>query len=51
MLKDIRKMYQVRLRSLGTSEDSIKSVNVTRLKEDILEQVPELCEKRDGKYV
>ena len=48
---NIRKMYQGRLRRLGASDNSNKSVNVTRLKDEFLDQIPGLCEKRDGKRV
>ena len=51
MLKDIRQIYQERLSILGLSKDFIRNVNVTRLKEDILEQMPGLCKKKDGKFV
>ena len=44
-------MYQNRLKTLGASEIMIQNVNVTRMKEDLLEQVPGICEQRDGKYV
>ena len=51
MLKDIRQIYQEHLSILGLRKDIIQNVNVTRLKEDILEQMPGLCEKKDGKFV
>ena len=51
MLKDIRQIYQEHLSILGLSKDFIRNVNVTRLKEDILEQMPGLCKKKDGKFV
>ena len=44
-------MYQNRLKTLGASEIMIQNVNVTRMKEDLLEQVSGLREQRDGKYV
>ena len=47
MLKDLRKLYQEKLRFLGANN---ADVNVTRLKEEILKQIPGLCEK-SGKYV
>ena len=50
-VKDLKKMYQNRLKTLGASEIMIQNVNVTRMKEDLLEQVPGLREQRDGKYV
>ena len=43
-------MHQERIKSL-TSEEFIKIVIVTGLKEDILQQIPCLCEKRDRKHV
>ena len=48
MLKDLRKLYQEKLRFLGANN---ADVNVTRLKEEILKQIPGLCEKKSGKYV
>ena len=48
MLKDLRKLYQEKLRFLGENN---ADVNVTRLKEEILKQTPGLCEKKSGKYV
>ena len=50
-VKDLKKWYQNRLKTLGASEIMIQNVNVTRMKEDLLEQVPGLREQRDGKYV
>ena len=44
-------MYQNRLKTLGASEIMIQNVNVTRMKEDLLKQVPGLREQIDGKYV
>ena len=44
-------MYQNWLKSLGASEIMIQNVHVTKVKEDLLEQVPGLREQRDGKYV
>ena len=51
MLKDIRQIYQEHLSILGLRKDIIQNVNVTRLKEDIVEQMSGLCEKKDGKFV
>ena len=50
-LRDLREMYQNRLRNLGASPDVVDKVNVTRLKEDLLQQIPELYEQRNGKYI
>ena len=50
-VKYLKKMFQNRLKTLGASEIMIQNVNVTRMKEDLLEQVPGLREQRDGKYV
>ena len=51
MLKDIRQMYQDRLRNLGIEEEIVKCVNATRLKEDIIQYISGLCERRNGKFV
>ena len=40
-------MYQERLKSLRVSKELSKNVNTTRLKEDILQQIPCLCEKKE----
>ena len=50
-VKDLKKMCQNRLKTLGASEIMIQNVNVTTMKEDLLEQVLGLREQRDGKYV
>ena len=50
-VKDPKKMYQNRLKTLAASEIMIQNVNVTRMKEDLLEQFPGLREQIDGKYV
>ena len=49
-VKDLKKMYQNRLKTLGASEIKIQNVNVTRMKDDLLQQVPGLRQQRDGKY-
>ena len=50
-LRDLREMYQNRLRNLGASPDDVDKVNDTRLKEDLLQQIPGLYEQRNGKYI
>ena len=39
-VKDLKKIYQNQLKTLGASEIMIQNVNLTRMKEDLLEQVP-----------
>ena len=39
-LKDLRRLYQERLKYLGADEDMIKNINVERLKEGLLEEIP-----------
>ena len=39
-LKDLRRLYQERLKYLGADEDMIKNVNVERLKEELLDEIP-----------
>lgn len=51
MLKDLREMYQHKLRQLGATDIEIDLVNVTRLKESILAELPGLCEQKKGKHV
>ena len=51
MMKDLRKIYQEKLLHLGALQDFVQGVNVTRLKEAILEQVPGLCEQKSGRCV
>eukprot|EP00794_Sanderia_malayensis_P004251 gene4251-4816_t len=50
-MKDLRQVYEDRLRFLGAPEDIIKNVNVTRLKNDLLREIPGMCEQKNGKYV
>ena len=50
-MKDLRVMYQDRLKHLGASKILIDSVNITRLKDELLRQIPGLCEEKSGKYV
>jgi len=50
MMKDLREMYQEKLKELGASQSRIDNVNVTRLKESILKEVNGLCEGKNGKY-
>ena len=50
MMKDLREMYQAKLKELGASQSRIENVNVTRLKESILKEVNGLCEGKNGKY-
>ena len=51
MMKDLRMLYQEKLRQLGAPEQLIEKVNVTKLKNRILELLPGLCEQKNGKYV
>ena len=51
MMKDLRKIYQEKLLHLGALQDFVQGVNVTRLKEAILEQVRGLCEQKSGRCV
>ena len=51
MMKDLRVMYQERLRDLNASSEQIDRVNVTRLKEHILKEVHGLREEKKGKCV
>ena len=50
MMKDLRKQYQNILRKHGATAESIECVNVTRLKEAILAEMPDLFEKKKGKF-
>ena len=43
-VKDLKK-YQNQLKTLGASEIMIQNVNLTRMKEDLLEQVPGFVNK------
>ena len=51
MMKDLRMLYQEKLRQLGAAEQLIEKVNITKLKNRILELLPGLCEQKNGKYV
>ena len=51
MMKDLRKKFQSILEKHGATAESINSVNVTRLKEIILAEIPDLFEEKKGKYV
>ena len=51
MVKDLRILYQEKLRQLGSPKQLIEKVFVTKLKNSILEQVPGLCEQKKGKFV
>ena len=51
MMKDLHRLYQEMIRNLDASEEIINNVNVTRLKEEILKEVPALCEQRNGKFI
>ena len=51
MMKDLRSMYQEKLEHLGATNDYVSRVNVTRLKQRILKQIPGLCEQKSGKFV
>ena len=44
-VKDLKKIYQNQLKTLGASEIMIQNVNLTRMKEDLLEQVPGFVNK------
>ena len=50
-MEDLRRLYQEMLRNLDTSEEITNNVNVIRLKEEILEEVPAPCEQRNGKFI
>ena len=39
-VQDLKKIYQNQLKTLGASEIMIQNVNLTRMKENLLEQVP-----------
>ena len=41
-LKDLRRLYQERLKHIGADEDMIKNVNVERLKEQLFDEMPGL---------
>ena len=51
MMKDLHAMFQQKLRQLGATNEHVDRVNVTRLKDNILAEVPGLCEQTKGKYV
>ena len=44
-VKDLKKIYQNQLKTLGASEIMIQNVNLTRMKEGLLEQVPGFVNK------
>ena len=44
-------MYQERLRELGASEEDIELVNVTRLKQCLLKELPGLREDKEGRSI
>ena len=48
-LKDLRRLYQDWLKYLGADEDIIENVNVTRLKEQLLGEIPGFWEQKTGK--
>ena len=48
-LKDLRRLYQDWLKYLGADEDIIENVNVTRLKEQLLDEIPGFWEQKSGK--
>ena len=50
-MKDLRVMYQQKLKELGASNEQTERVNVTRLKEHILHEVHGLCEEKKGKCI
>ena len=49
MTKDLRLNYRRILKKLGATDEHISCVNVTRLKEKILEEFPQLWEEKSGK--
>ena len=49
MMKDLRVMYQQRLKKLNASPEQIERVNVTRLEEHILKEVKGLLEEKKGR--
>ena len=50
-LKDLKALYQERLQYLGADKKTTQSVNVTRLKEQIIREIPALKVQRDGRCV
>ena len=50
-LKDLRKLYQDRLKYLGANDDIIKNVNATRLNDQLLHEIPGLPVQKSGKFV
>ena len=51
MMVDIRQQYQAILKKHGALAETIDRVHVTRLKENILAEIPELFEEKKGKFV
>lgn len=50
MMKDLRYKFQKMLRKHGSTDDVIDRVNVTRLKENIIADIPGLLEQKSGKF-
>ena len=50
-LKDLNTLYQERLRYLGADVNTIKNVNITRLKDQIVNEIPGLSVQKSGKFV
>ena len=50
MMKDLCKEFQSILQKHGASKETVKNVNVTRLKQAILADIPELFEEKNGKF-
>ena len=50
MMKDLRLNYQRMLKKLAANEEHISCVNVTRLKDKILAEFPELWEEKSERF-
>ena len=51
MMKNLFHLYQEMPRNLDASEEVINNVNVTRLKKEILKEVPARCDQRNGEFI
>ena len=50
MMKDLKSKFQQILTRLGAASESIEGVNVTRLKDQLLAEIPSLTETKKGKF-
>ena len=50
-LKDLKKLYKDRLKYLGADEDTVKNVNSTRLKDQLLDEIPGLRVQKNRKFI